>query len=213
MLAIDHIIITAKDPEKAAKDFSEKNDVPIVQGGRHENWGTYNYLAYFSSESYIEWIGIFDDTIANTSDNPLIKQVVNALTNGKEEVIQFAFRTDRMDKYIAYFAKENIPCTGPFSGSRKKPDGSMLKWRMLFPDTERMLPFLVEWGEVKNVPEEGKLISDQHIDQINFGTEDVNSFKRIFQGEFHDGMIQLENGKIKLIDSGKPSFIIGSNTI
>ncbi|PAE28376.1 VOC family protein [Oceanobacillus profundus] len=47
MLALDHLIIAANDPEKAAQQFAQKYGVKVIQGGEHHNWGTYNYLSYF----------------------------------------------------------------------------------------------------------------------------------------------------------------------
>jgi len=197
MLALDHLIITAKDPEKAAKEFAEKHDITVVEGGRHKNWGTYNYLAYFANDSYIEWIGIFDDALAGESDNPLIKQTYQALSKDKEAFIQFALRTERMDDYVKHFQQAYISYKGPFAGSRQRPDGSRLEWRMLFPEADRSLPFILEWGKTKNVPQDETLINDKQIQEVSLNVKDIVLFTDIFKLEAENDFIQLENSRLK----------------
>lgn len=196
MLAIDHIVIVTDNTKQAAENFGKEHNITVIQGGEHANWGTYNYLAYFSNDSYIEWIGIFDKKIATQSENPLIKQIVNALDDNMEGPIQYALRTDRMDKYIDQFHKSTIPFTGPIPGSRKKPNGSMLEWRMLFPgDVSEQLPFLIEWGDVKNVPEDNRLINEQQIHTISAAINNFAKFKDIYQID-----LQLANAKLSVSD-------------
>src|SRR5690625_4867108 len=132
MLAIDHIVIVAKDPAKAAEAFGKKHGLKTLEGGRHTNWGTYNHLAYFSNDCYIEWLGIFDQSLAAQSDNPLVQLLVKAIDGHFEGPIQFALRTNEMDMYLERFLETDIAYTGPIPGSRQKPDGAMLEWRMLF---------------------------------------------------------------------------------
>lgn len=197
MLAIDHIVIVAHDPEEAAIEFGKEHDITVMEGGKHANWGTYNYLAYFSNDSYIEWIGIFDAKIARRSKNPLIKQVVSAREDNAEGPIQYALRTDKMDNYIEHLQKMNIPIIGPVPGSRIRPDNSMLEWRMLFPESDELsLPFLIEWGDVKNVPLDSRLINKQQIHTISSNTTDLKKFTDIYRMKIKNNLLQLDNTQI-----------------
>ncbi|MFA1822592.1 VOC family protein [Virgibacillus oceani] len=197
MLALDHLIFAVKDPEKAAMEFAEKHDVKVVEGGKHENWGTYNYLAYFKNDCYIEWIGMFDEKLAAASDNPLIVQTYGTLSKGQEGFIQFAFRTDNMDDFLEHFKIAEVDYNGPFTGSRQRPDGSRLEWRMLFPQSERTLPFIVEWGKTKNVPQDKALINDKKIEEVSLDATNKALFKEIFKLEETEDVIQLENSRLK----------------
>lgn len=197
MLAIDHIVIAAKDPAQAAHDFEQRYDVTTVQGGKHDNWGTYNYLAYFENECYIEWIGIFDESIAEKSANQLIQQLVEAFRKSIEGVIQFALRTENMDQYIDYFDANHTAYTGPIPGERARPDGSTLQWRMLFPEADIKLPFLIEWGEVKNIPQDEWLINKQHLRSITYGIEDQELLNHIYQLDAVDNKVDLNNGVLR----------------
>lgn len=195
MLEIDHIVIAAKNPAKAAQYFGEKHGIVTIEGGRHSNWGTYNYLAYFSNDCYIEWLGIFDENLAMKSDNPLVQRLVSGLNNDTEGMIQFALRTNNMDGYVTHFSKISLSFTGPIPGYRQKPDGSDLHWRMLFP--EKKLPFLIEWDNGKNIPQDAGMINKQQLKTIAFGRNEAEIFKKAFQFDSAGELILLENGKIE----------------
>ncbi|WP_010529391.1 VOC family protein [Lentibacillus jeotgali] len=201
MLAIDHIVVAARDPEKAAKDFGKKHDITVTEGGRHANWGTYNFLAYFRNECYIEWIGIFDETTAARSENPLIHLLSRELAEGHEGPIQLAFRTEQMDKDVKNLQNLNVPYTGPIPGSRKRPNGSLLEWRMLFAEAERqVLPFHIEWGKVKNTSQDPKQINDKAISAVSVSATDIDTFASIYQLHFENQTAQLKNAELKISD-------------
>jgi hypothetical protein len=206
MLALDHLIIAVKDPEKAANEFSKKYDVKVVEGGKHGNWGTYNYLAYFENDCYIEWIGIFDEKLAAASDNPLIAQTYGTLSKGEGGFIQFAFRTDIMDSLLEHFKMAEVDYKGPFAGSRQKPDGSKLEWRMLFPQSEIALPFILEWGKIKNMPQDIALLNDKKIEEVTLDATKKAMFKEIFRLEETGIDIQLENSRLKFEENGELDF-------
>ncbi|WP_158234712.1 VOC family protein [Lentibacillus sediminis] len=200
MFELDHIVITAEDPASAAKAFAAKYHVKTMEGGRHEKWGTYNHLANFANDCYIEWIGIFDETTAANSDNPLIHQVSHALKQHLEGPVQFALRTQDMDHMVQHFQNSSIRFTGPIPGSRQKPDGSMLNWKMLFPEAESgVLPFLIEWGDGKNMPEDEQLINQRSIASVTY-PQNLEVFRQVFRG------IQLENSHLHLTGDNKMDF-------
>lgn len=167
MLALDHIVIGAKNPEQAAKDFSSKYHVEIVPGGEHKNWGTHNYLAYFANDCYIEWLGVFDKKLAEKANNPLIVQLVQELEQDKEGVVQIAFRTNDMEDFHAYFQQTSIPAIGPIPGRREKPDGTPLAWKMLFPQADDPMPFLIEWEKGYEKSHPTSFLNEQIIEQVN----------------------------------------------
>lgn len=210
MLALDHIVIPAHDPQQAAQEFAEKYSVRVTKGGEHPHWGTYNYLAYFQNNTYIEWIGINNMEIAKQSINPLIEQVVEALTNNIEHAFQYALRTEEMDQYVAHLDAINFAYSEPFSGSRGRPDGSVLEWKMLFPicPSTKPLPFLIEWGDTPNVPTDPELINKQSIISITDKRKNVESFKRAFHIPTRKGseLIKLKNSNIHLYEGDQLTF-------
>ncbi|MFC3039315.1 VOC family protein [Virgibacillus xinjiangensis] len=193
MLALDHIVIAARNPEHAAKDYGNRHGVVTVQGGRHHEWGTSNHLAFFKNECYIEWIGVEDWQTAEKSKNPLIRQVVESLQEEREGIIRLALRTEEMDKYQQHFQESNIPYTGPFPGSRTRPDGSQLEWKMLFPEGEPVLPFLIEWGQGINSPEDPRQINTESISSITWRDKSLQQWSDIFSLAEENQGVRLSN--------------------
>ncbi|MEN2769234.1 VOC family protein [Ornithinibacillus xuwenensis] len=212
MLALDHIVIAGKDAEKDSALYNKRLAIKAIKGGEHENWGTYNYLAYFSNESYIEWLGIRDLDKAKQSENPLIQHLVQVANHQQPGPFQFALRTDQMDNYIQHFEANNIPYDGPFPGERVRPDGTVLKWRMLFPKydyKEGMLPFLIEWENSTNGPTALSLTNAQAITKILYSGVDKQTFTNIYQLKLKrsfSNQFTLQNTKIVFTDNEHLNF-------
>ncbi|WP_430788692.1 VOC family protein [Virgibacillus flavescens] len=212
MLALDHIVVAAKDAEELSADYGNEFTIKSIKGGQHTEWGTHNYLSYFSNDSYIEWLGTFDDEKASNATNPLAKHLMYVLNNNITGPFQFALRTNQMDKYMEHFKQNDISFDGPISAEREKPDGSVLKWRMLFPkynfETE-VLPFLIEWEDPKNAYPDTSLLNTQTIKQINFGGIGKEAFAKIYQlkpKKLNKNQFPLQNSKIRFTDNHKLEF-------
>ncbi|MHA6253033.1 VOC family protein [Oceanobacillus sp. CAU 1775] len=210
MLEIDHIVIASKNPEADAAKFGEMFSLDIVPGGRHTNWGTYNYLAFFENNSYIEWIGVFDETLARTSDNPLIQQLIEKVDLNEYGPFTFALRTNKMDASMDHFGKNNFSYEGPFPGSRKRVDGSTLSWRMLFPTEKKMMPFLIEWGEQINQPEDKSKINNKQIASIII-PHTLNIDEDVYQLSRQGDMSVLGNGTLEFTEEAALDFVISSS--
>lgn len=199
MLALDHLVVAAKDPLKSAKQFAEKYDVKVVQGGKHDMWGTHNALAYFQNNYYIEWLGIFDLDLAKRSDNPLIQQLVTQLENVGDGLFQYGLRTTDMDSYVKYFTKNDLPFVGPLAGERQRPDGTMLSWRMLFPKSSLLVtPFLIEWGQASLYGADPEIVNDKALTVYLNEKENLNLFHRIYRTKEQHKKVLLQNGEILL---------------
>ncbi|WP_349409169.1 VOC family protein [Pseudalkalibacillus sp. SCS-8] len=143
----DHLVHLTKNPEEAKNTFIE-NGFNAVKGGRHPNWGTHNCLSFYRRLRYIEWIGLEDLDKAEESNNPLIQQIVHDA--GEEGLSQVALRVDDLTSFSDRLNEKGLRTIGPLKGERKKEDGSLLQWAMLFIDeTEEgpvRYPFFIQWG-------------------------------------------------------------------
>jgi len=176
----DHLVIATKSPEQAKKDMNMKHGLIGVRGGEHEKWGTYNHLAFFHNQAYIEWLGLQDYDTASNSENPLIQHLVHILDQEVEGPITFALRTSDMESLIEHWEEENIPYHGPFDGSRTKPNGDTLSWRMLFPKFDfdtKVLPFVIEWGNDINAPDYPEDINALPFKTIHIGVDNLEQAK------------------------------------
>ncbi|GGA84377.1 VOC family protein [Ornithinibacillus halotolerans] len=212
MLSLDHIVIAGKDAEEDSITYNKQLAIKAVKGGEHENWGTYNYLAYFSNESYIEWLGIQDYDKAKSSNNPLIQHLVHILDQDKKGPFQFALRTNQMDEYVTHFQENDIPFLGPFPGKRKKSDGTLISWRMLFPVYnyhKEMLPFLIQWDDTESNLMSKGLLNPQAIMKIYYNGVDKDTFNKIYRLKDKKSLLNqfsLSNSKIVFTDKEKFSF-------
>lgn len=189
----DHLVVATKLPEQAKKDMNGKHGVKGIEGGEHQEWGTYNHLAFFNNHAYIEWLGIQDYETASNSANPLIQHLVYSFDHDVEGPVTFALRTSDMDAIIERWDENHTPYQGPFEGSRTKTNGDTLYWRMLFPKFDlkaKVLPFVIEWSESVNAPDQ-----PEDVNNISFNT-------------IHVGVEHLEKAKeewMRLYDLGEPS--------
>jgi len=164
-LAFDHLVWFTKRPEEVIVPLNQKG-IYAVNGGRHENWGTYNSLIYFGL-SYIEFLGIENMSIAQQEkENRLVTHIVEQLPkeNGNGPA-RIAIRTHQMKELEAKLKEEGLTVYGPFPGERISPDGEMISWSLLFPENsphELSLPFFIQW-ETADEERYSKLVEQKFI--------------------------------------------------
>lgn len=214
MLELDHIVFAGKDIVEASATYGDKFKVIAIKGDEHDEWGTYNYLAYMLNDCYVEWLGVRDFEQVEQSDIPLIQHLAYFLQRDVQGPFQFALRTEQMDAYIEHFTKSDIPFTGPFSAERIKPDGTKLTWRMLFPTydyTREMLPFLIEWDQPLEKRVDQTLVNTKTITQVDYGGTSEERFKKIYDISNKKRLIGrslLKNTKLNFTNSGFLTFNI-----
>ncbi|GHH99526.1 VOC family protein [Neobacillus kokaensis] len=146
--AFDHLVIFSNKPENAILPLKNIG-IHAVNGGRHENWGTYNSLTYFGL-SYIEFLGVENPSIAEQQeDNRLVTEIVEKLVHEtKEGPAKIAIRTNQLEELAEKFKHEGFKVYGPLPGERIRADGQVIKWSLLFPESntsELSLPFFIQW--------------------------------------------------------------------
>jgi len=147
-LHFDHLVhFIDRNPAEVVSCLGEEG-FHAVMGGHHEMWGTYNALCYFDL-AYVEFLAVEDRSVAESArDNGLISQLLWDLQKG-EGLGQIAIRTDDI-LGLANQLREKGFEIDLREGSRKRNDGSLLRWKMLFiaNDAERLpYPFFIEWDQ------------------------------------------------------------------
>ncbi|WDL97523.1 VOC family protein [Alicyclobacillus sp. ALC3] len=149
-VTFDHIVHVVHDPKLVREVFEQEFSLHTVPGGEHSAWGTYNALCYLGL-SYIEWLGVRDAAKAATSAFGRLAQLRLSFGEGGS---LFAIRTNEMDRLARSWQKRGLAFIGPVDASRNRPDGTTVRWRMLFPRSfdgseiaraEAVLPFVIEW--------------------------------------------------------------------
>ncbi|MCJ1422134.1 hypothetical protein MMC29_000013 [Sticta canariensis] len=65
---LDHIILAARDVKEAAKHILEEYGLAAYEGGRHQGWGTENYIVPLNGNGYLEIAAVFDEAVAQRCD-------------------------------------------------------------------------------------------------------------------------------------------------
>ncbi|MBG9545094.1 VOC family protein [Cytobacillus firmus] len=143
---LDHIVHFIKAEPAAAAAKWRDHGYKAIPGGSHENWGTYNSLLYIG-HTYLEFLSIENNQIASTADNPLIEQLTDELRLG-EGIGQICFRTNNIEQLQGELAGKGFETHPIFKGSRRRADGSILSWKMLFlkENPDYKYPFFIDWG-------------------------------------------------------------------
>ncbi|MGN7175363.1 hypothetical protein BK139_20045 [Paenibacillus sp. FSL R5-0490] len=145
-VTLDHIVHFIKAEPAAAAAKWRDHGYKAIAGGSHEKWGTYNSLLYIG-HSYLEFLSIEKDHIALSTDNPLIKQLTEEIRHG-EGIGQICFRTNNIEDLQNELTENGFETFPIFNGSRKREDGSILSWKMLFikENPGYKYPFFIDWG-------------------------------------------------------------------
>jgi hypothetical protein len=138
VLRIDHVVYAVRDLDEAAERFRREFGLDSVVGGRHGGWGTANRIVPLG-EQYVELIGVVDRAEAE------------ATTFGRD-VLQRTAGGDGW--YTIAVASDDVVLVGERlglevdAGSRERPDGEVLRWRMAGlddPRREPWMPFFLTW--------------------------------------------------------------------
>jgi Glyoxalase-like domain len=137
----DHMILGASDLERGIAFIEERTGVRATFGGVHPGRGTQNALLALGERRYLE-IMAPDPKQAEVKQHPEIKEM------NEPRLIGWAAHTDDIAAVVKRAADAGFAGTGPTDGSRVRPDGKTLRWRLfnLKDDQGGLLPFFIEWG-------------------------------------------------------------------
>lgn len=179
---LDHIVhFVDRHPLEAVEMF-KKQGLHAVTGGRHENWGSYNSLCYVKELAYLEFLSVEDREKANATNNPLIHRLLKQQAEG---LGQLAIRTEQIEEVKAELEEKGLQTGDIISASRKREDGSLLEWKMLFiqqSDEDCPFPFFIQWNQTDDerkhdLHQKGALPADNlnvEISKVHYVVKDVN---------------------------------------
>lgn len=136
---IDHIVILTGDLPEATRSY-ETLGFAVELGGVHPEWGTENALISLSDGSYIELLSVRDPELARRHR---LWQRPDGHIRHAGEYGGYALSTDDVEGDVVRIRNGGLVFESPQSGSRRRPDGKTVRWRLAFsgqPD----LPFLIQ---------------------------------------------------------------------
>ena len=141
---LDHILLGSTDLQGGI-DFVERHTgVRAIFGGVHPGRGTQNALLSLGERRYLEIIA--PDPAQPGVKNP-IASGLHSLTEPR--LIGWAAHPGSLSAFAEKLRAAGIKFEGPTPGSRKRPEGQLLKWQTLsLADTDSgLLPFFIEWSQ------------------------------------------------------------------
>ena len=144
LTGIDHVIFAVADPDAAARQLEATLGLAVTGGGRHEAHGTYNRLVWLG-DSYVELMGVFDETLAANSWWGGHMQAV--LARGTDAQVGLFSRQTDLDATLMRLHAQRSALGEPVAGERRRPDGAVVRWRsarLPAPDPELGLVFVIE---------------------------------------------------------------------
>jgi glyoxalase-like protein len=140
---LDHTLLGSPDLQ-AGIDFVQKHTgVRATFGGVHPGRGTQNALLSLGERRYLEIIA--PDPAQPGVNNPIASNL-HSLTEPR--LIGWAAHPGSVSTFAEKLRVAGLKFDGPTPGSRKRPDGQLLKWQIVsLADTASgLLPFFIEWG-------------------------------------------------------------------
>jgi hypothetical protein len=135
---------------------------PVI-GGRHPDFGTHNALLSLGPGTYLEIIA--PDPSLPAPDHGLAFGISEHQPPG---IVTWALRVDEIQAVAEGATAAGVPIGAVVSGSREKPDGTVLSWQLSSPDAmpfDGAIPFLISWGNTPHpagsTPRGGELVGIQ----------------------------------------------------
>lgn len=144
-IAVDHLLLGAADLDRGIAWVERRTGVKAVRGGSHPGVGTQNALISLGGRQYLEIIA--PDPVQTAYTFP-----IDVRTLTEPRLITWAAVTDDITAVVNNARKAGHHILGPRDGSRTRPDGKVLKWKMLgVVNTLGLqgvepIPFFIEWA-------------------------------------------------------------------
>ena len=142
----DHVVLAVDDLRSVSDRVFGRLGLSVQPGGRHTGFGTENAVVRFASD-YIQVAAVYDrDAAASTSIRR--RPMLDLLATRRGGWLAYAMATDDIDALAEHFRQAGLDADGPYSMRRERPDGHVLKWRLLQPGgtaLRRPWPFFIQW--------------------------------------------------------------------
>src|SRR4051812_1931223 len=139
--SFDHVQLGCNDLDKGIAFVEAKTGVKAAFGGVHPGRGSRNALLKLGERRYLEILAP-DPAQDRSADVRGLYKVESP------RLLEWAAHVDDLDPIIRAIEAAHIEAKPIFPGSRKRPDGKLLRWRSLnLKDTRGgVLPFFIEWS-------------------------------------------------------------------
>jgi Glyoxalase-like domain len=142
---VDHLVYATCELGRGVAEIETLLGIRASPGGRHPLWGTHNALAALGRTSYLEIIAPDVDHPPSAGVHPF---GLDGL--GASRLVGWAANCTGLDQLRAIAARHGATLGDVLSGSRLRPDGTILRWALTDPFcviADGIVPFFIDWGE------------------------------------------------------------------
>ena len=142
---VDHLVYGTTDLNRGIEEIEKLLGVRATAGGQHPGRGTRNALVALGPTAYLE-------IIAPDPEQPLPNQPrpfgLDSLKESK--LVAWFVKSSDLESQRREAVSKGVPLGEVRSGSRRRPDGSELKWKFTDPSVliaDGIVPFFIDWGD------------------------------------------------------------------
>lgn len=142
---VDHLVYGTPDLELGIQKIESLLGIQATPGGQHPRWGTRNALIALGPATYLEVIGPDPD-----GPQPKLPRPFGIDDLKAPRLVTWAAKSTNLDQLVSEATRRGIILGEVNSGSRKRTDGLILKWRLTDPGTvvaDGIVPFFIDWGK------------------------------------------------------------------
>jgi catechol 2,3-dioxygenase-like lactoylglutathione lyase family enzyme len=211
----DHAVIAVRDLDEAIRRYQALG-FDVRPGGRHVGLGTHNALIRFGLD-YLELLSVYNEAEA-AAGGTAIETLVDFLRKREGGLLGYALATSNMEQEAEYLRHTEI-ASEPFGMQRMRPDGNLLKWRLLIPGNvpwRRPWPFLIQWDtpDAQRLTWEGLGTHPNGVTgwvDIAVAVRDLERIRDLYK---HFLGLSVEPGSVAThLNTQQASFQIGSSRI
>lgn len=200
IIGIDHILIAVQDLDLAIEVYQQLG-LQVLRGGDHPKMGTRNALVPLADGTYLELIGIWDETLADQMTPNLVR-----VMHSENRLANFALESDDLDADVAAIRARGFEFGDVREGERLRPDGVRVAWRSAMP-ADPHLPFLIQDTTPRTTripaPTEG-IGRNLRFGDVNVGVTDLagaqDAYQKLLGVQAEEGWFELTRGAILLQD-------------
>jgi len=145
---VDHLVYAAPNLATAVEHVERVLGVKSVVGGQHPGGGTRNALIGLGDETYLEIIG------PDPEQPPPIRPRRFGIDELKSpRLVTWAVKSIDLEATTEKAKTYGFDLGEVQSGSRRRPDGVMLAWRLTISRTltaDGIVPFFIDWGKTQH---------------------------------------------------------------
>lgn len=142
---VDHLVYAVPELESGVREIERLLGMRAAIGGRHPQYGTHNALLSLGPATYLEIVAVDP-----ASPRPPRGRPFGVEATGLPRLVTWAARCEAIDERTAAAAAAG-PIVGRVeAGSRARPDGTIVNWRLTDPYVmalDGVVPFLLAWGD------------------------------------------------------------------